>query len=118
MRSHKSGISKGVPWTDGSTGLLTDLSEEEQEIVKDWITHNILPRKTPYLDASSYGLKHILQGDTRIYLTNNQFKHAMLICGFAPVDEHMLNWNYCISLKSPAFMSNRKRRELAEQRKA
>lgn len=54
-------------------------------------------------DKTSYGLKHILEHDTGIYLTNNEFKDAMLICGYEPVNPQELNWTYCISKKSPAF---------------
>ena len=45
----------------------------------------------------------MLERDTDIYMTNNQFKDAMLACGFLPVNERELNWHYCISRKSPAF---------------
>ena len=48
-------------------------------------------------------MKHLLEHDTKIYLTNNEFKDAMMICGFEPMDPDMLNWIYCISAKSPAF---------------
>ena len=47
--------------------------------------------------------KHMLERDTDIYMTNNQFKDAMLACGFLPVNERELNWHYCISRRSPAF---------------
>lgn len=93
----------GRAWTEDDTRLVTDMTEEEQEKVMAWIHENILPRKTPLLTRSSYGIKHLLERDTKIYMTNNQFKDAMLLCGFYPVDERLLNWNYCISKKSPAF---------------
>lgn len=32
-------------------------------------------------DYTSYGIKHILQSNTGIYLTNNEFKDAILLCG-------------------------------------
>lgn len=88
-------------WIDES--LVTDLSPEEQKIVIDWVKTNISPRKTVLFERTSYGMKHILESDTGIYLTNNQFKDAMLMCGFKPVDSNALNWNYCISKKSKAF---------------
>lgn len=96
-------IRNGVPWTKGDEALITELSKEEQSQVLDWIEDNILPRKTAYEGVSSYGLKHTLTHDTGIYLTNNQFKHAMLLAGFEPVRPYMLNWHYCISKKSKAF---------------
>lgn len=96
-------IVDGRAWTEEDTALVTDMTMEEQEKVMSWIHENILPRKTPLLTKSSYGIKHLLERDTKIYMTNNQFKDAMLLCGFYPVDERLLNWNYCISKKSPAF---------------
>ncbi len=83
--------------------LITDLSKEEQEVVFDWIAKNIQPRKTENRRLSSYGLKHVLQRDTGIYITNNQFKDAMLLCGYTPVRVNELNWRYRISSKSKVF---------------
>lgn len=88
-------------WEDA--GLITDHTESEQEIVRDWILQNLCPRKTVLYDRTSYGLKHLLERDTGIYLTNNEFKDAMLLAGFAPSDPNELNWTYAISKKSPAF---------------
>ena len=84
-------------------GLITDKPQEVQEEVYAWIRANIVPRKTPNRRHSSYGIKHILQGDSGIYLTNNEFKDAMMQCGFLPEDADELNWAYRISEKSPAF---------------
>lgn len=83
--------------------LITYHSEEEQRIVMDWIANNIHPRKTVLYDNSSYGLKHILERDTGIYLTNNEFKAAMLFAGYAPANPNGINWYYRISKKSQAF---------------
>ena len=88
-------------WIDDK--LITNHSKEEVEMVCNWISENIYPRKTPMYDKTSYGLKHILESDTGLYLTNNEFKDAMLMCGFEPVNENELNWVYCISKKSPVF---------------
>ncbi len=100
-------IKNGRPYTNenGSVDseLITDHSEKEIELVCEWIKENILPRKTPLLEQTSYGIKHILQSKTGVYLTNNAFKDAMLMCGYKPVNPNELNWCYCISKKSPAF---------------
>ncbi len=90
-------------------GLITDRSKEEMDIAMDWIAENILPRKTPLMERTSYGIKHILQRDTGLYLTNNEFKDAMLLSGYNPVDPDELNWSYRISKKSPAFGWRRRR---------
>lgn len=98
-------IIKGRPRTENDEHLLTELTESNQKVVLDWIRNNVLPRKAPLTDITSYGLKHCLERDTKLYLTNNQFKDAMLMCGFSPVNEHVLNWTYCISKKSPALLN-------------
>ena len=64
---------------------------------------NIMPRRTPNENHTSYGIKHILERDTGVYVTNNQMKDAMLGCGFEPRKVDELNWAFCISEKSPAF---------------
>lgn len=100
-------MKNGRPYTNENgwedSRLITDEPKEIQETVRRWIRENIVPRKTPTMTHSSYGMKHILEHDTGIYLTNNQFKDAMMDCGYMPVDENKLNWNYCISERSPAF---------------
>lgn len=95
-------------WVDD--GLLSGKTIEEQESVRTWIHKSIKPRKTPLMTRSSYGIKHILERDTGIYLTNNEFKDAMLLEGYHPTDPNSLNWHYCISKKSPAFNRKIRRR--------
>ncbi len=84
--------------------LITDHSQEQIDIICNWIQENIYPRKTPLNSHTSYGIKHLLEANTGIYLTNNEFKDAMLLCGYEPVNPNELNWTYCISKKSPAFI--------------
>lgn len=76
--------------------LITDLPEETVRYVVCWILSNIRPRKNVNKDYDSYTLKHMLESDLGIYLTNNQFKDAMLFCGFCPVKVTDVNWMYCI----------------------
>ncbi len=98
----RSGITGKTPWTREDDRLFTDLPKEDQEAILKWIKDSIIPGKSPYNRCSSYGLKHMMEYDIKLYTTNNQFKHAMLIAGYKPVDEHTLNWVYRISGKSPA----------------
>jgi len=93
-------------WEDSE--LLSDIPKEEQEEVLSWISNGIHPRKTINRCCTSYGLKHVLQGDTGIYLTNNQFKDAMMISGYKTDNPNRLNWYFNISSKSHIF--TRKRR--------
>ena len=100
-------IKNNRPYTNengfADTELITDLPPEKMETVFKWIQEQLKPGKTPPTAWSSYGLKHILEEDTGIYLTNNAFKDAMMLCGYYPVDPNTLNWIYSVSEKSPAF---------------
>lgn len=78
--------------------LVTDLNAKEQSEISEWIKRNIRPARKVLQGRTSYGLKHVLEHDTGIYLTNNQFKDAMLSAGYTPVNPNELNWRYRIVL--------------------
>lgn len=80
-----------------------DLSIDNQELVTDWLLDNLIPRETELSERTSYGMKHILERHTGVYLTNNQFKEAMLRCGFYPTEVDALNWCFALSKRSPMF---------------
>ena len=84
--------------------LMDELPSSEQDVVYSWIKDNFIPRKTALRNRTSYGLKHIIQSKLGIYLTNNQFKDAMMKCGFNPVNPNSENWVFGISKNSPAFL--------------
>lgn len=75
--------------------LITDRPSQELKVISNWIKKNIVPSDTPY-DGNNYSLKHLLEHDTGLYMTNNEFKDAMLLTGFLPVDPDALNWEYNI----------------------
>ena len=83
-------------WEDG--GLITDHGDEVKKAVDGWIGKNIRTAKKILRGRTSYGMKHILEHDTDIYLTNNEFKDAMLLAGYSPVNPGELNWRYRIVL--------------------
>jgi hypothetical protein len=101
MRTAK--IINNRAYTDGDTKLYTDLPLEIQEALIKWITHNIRGRKTANFNHSSYSLKEFAERSVHYYISNNQFKDAMLHCGFKPVNPTALNWCYRISEKSLVF---------------
>jgi len=76
--------------------LLTDLSVDEVCAVGKWIQDNIRGSVNVCV-RTSYSLKHKLEEDTRIYMTNNAFKDAMLLAGYYPEDPDELNWRWRIS---------------------
>ena len=83
--------------------LITNRSKEEIDIVCRWIDMNLFPRITVLDSHASYGLKHILERETGICLTNNEIKDEMQMWGYTPANSNDLNWYYCISKRSPAF---------------
>lgn len=94
-------VSVGTLPTDGTLddALFTDLNAEHQKAALAWFDTHIAPIKSPNYRHSSYGLKHMLESDTGIYMTNNQFKHMMLMNRYRPADHNELNWHFCISEK-------------------
>lgn len=91
-------LKNGRPYTDENgavdAALISDRPLEEIDKVARWINKNMVPARRKLNGHDSYGLKHVLQHDTGLYLTNNEFKDAMLLMGFAPVDPNALNWTY------------------------
>ena len=79
-------------------GMLTDHPADEVAVIGEWIRRNIRKSRSVLKGHTSYGLKHILEEDTHIYMTNNEFKDAMLLAGFQPVDANALNWTFRIVL--------------------
>lgn len=61
-----------------------------------WIREHIRPATGTNYRHTSYGLKHLFHSSTDIYVTNDQFKGAMLAAGYEPVDAQVLNWRYRI----------------------
>lgn len=84
-----------------------ELSLKEQEsLIKFCVTY-FIPRKTRNPHYTSYGFKHMFENaEGGFYITNGQFKGAMLIAGYKPVNKFCLNSVYCISQKSPVFKLN------------
>ena len=92
-------IKSGRPYTNENESiddsLLNALSDEEIIAIGEWLKKNIRPA-TYVCERTSYGLKHELERDTSIYMTNNQFKDAMLLVGYRPIEPSALNWKWRI----------------------
>ena len=83
---------------------LDKLNKENKEKLLQWIKKNFIPIKsTNYKCSTSYGLKHLIQHQEGLYVTNEQFKEAMLLCGFRPGNPNCKNWCFNISQRSKAF---------------
>lgn len=85
------------------------LNTKDKNKLLKWIKENFIPIKsTNYKCGTSYGLKHLIQYQEGLYVTNEQFKKAMLLCGFKPGNPYNRNWNFNISQKSKAFIGGNK----------
>lgn len=72
------------------------LPECDKFVLQEWIKECLGPYRTKnynYHLPTSYGLKHRFQfGNSGFYITNGQFKGAMLAAGYEPKDPNELNW--------------------------
>jgi hypothetical protein len=70
------------------------LAPAEQAALLEWIRLTIKPVKT-VAPSTSYGIKHTFE-EVGFYISNGQFKGAMLAAGYAPVNPDELNWEFRI----------------------
>lgn len=71
-----------------------ELNQAEKNALAYWIEHAICTA-TRYSNRTSYGIKHDFEREG-FYLTNGQFKGAMLAAGYQPEDAQELNWTFKI----------------------
>lgn len=85
-----------------------ELPLDQQKALLNWIKLNFIPIKTFSAHNTSYGLKHLFEESTNgFYITNGQFKGAMVKNGYNVKDKNALNWHFNISKKSPALKKNK-----------
>lgn len=86
-----------VSGSDRDNFLINDLTEakkvEALDILREWFE----PSTKTSLRHTSYGMKHWLEDAISCYVSNNQFKDAMLTLGFEPSNYSELNW--CFKIK-------------------
>lgn len=78
-----------------------EMTEDNQKAVLSWISRNFIMIETFNTKHSSYQLKHSFEADC-FYITNGEFKGAMLKSGFSVKNIKDDNWFFNISEKSPA----------------
>ncbi|MDE6946254.1 MAG: hypothetical protein K2P14_03605 [Anaeroplasmataceae bacterium] len=92
--------------------MMHSLTTKENTKMYDWITTNLQKTDGPaqYNSPNSYQLKHIMEREIGLYVTNNVFKAAMLDLGyrFLPSDMHhalsdCCNMRFNVSKKSPVL---------------
>lgn len=75
-----------------------NLNDEQKEILVKWIPHNLGRADRIYKKASSYYLKEFFEKSPQgFYITNGQFKGAMLAAEYRVLDKKALNWKFNIS---------------------
>jgi hypothetical protein len=78
------------------------MDEEKKNVVMSkiqiWVKENTKPARL-YGKETSYGLKHCFESYSGIYLTNGQFKGAMLLLGYQPKSKKKQNWKFRLCLK-------------------
>lgn len=72
------------------------LSPAEKEALQYWIEHAIQPAPKVDEHQSSYGLKYEYARETKCYVSNAQFKGAMLVAGYLPTKQGEQNWHFAI----------------------
>lgn len=68
------------------------LTPEEQVALRYWIGASIMLASN-YDGTTSYGMKHDFEREG-FYITNGQFKGAMVLSGYTPKDFYVLNWTF------------------------
>jgi hypothetical protein len=66
----------------------------KRELLLRWIDLVLYPAVTIWRDTTSYGLKHAAEDDLGFYISNGQFKGAMLEAGYEPADTWEQNWMF------------------------
>jgi hypothetical protein len=81
-----------------------ELPDIQKKALDNWIMLNIVAQKISTKNYTSYALKNLFeQSPDGFFITNKQFKEAMVRCDFVPVNKNKLNWEFRISLKSPGL---------------
>ena len=102
-------------FTDGA--LITGREDAVVTAVDGWIRKNIRAGKKVLQGHTSYGMKHLLEHDTGVYLTNNEFKDAMLLAGYRAArseaqEYETIRQNVDALLSAPEAQEQQRRHEL------
>lgn len=86
-----------------------DLGKDEKQALIEYVWYGFKPTKNTAYNRGPYNQEHTSRSLKRryealqSYVTNGQFKAAMLLCGYAPEDPSALNWRFRIDPASPAL---------------
>jgi len=70
------------------------LPELERQIIAEWVRLALIPSRRTTKPRTSYGLKHDLEADLGLYITNGALKGALLASGYDPTPRTAaaINW--------------------------
>lgn len=71
----------------------------ERAALLAWIGYTMVPAKRYASGTTSYGMKHCFE-EVGFYVTNAQFKAAMLSAGYKPKDREERNWTFKIKARN------------------
>jgi hypothetical protein len=74
------------------------LNVDDKKALREWVDKRFEKARSVYR-TSSYGLKHEFEEKTGIYVTNGEFKGAMLEAGFVAANKDELNWHFRVKNK-------------------
>jgi len=74
------------------------MQPETRDKLVDWIKTTIAPA-SGICRTSSYGMKHDAEEAIKEYVRNDEFKGAMLLCGFAPTARSVTEVNWLFRVK-------------------
>jgi hypothetical protein len=91
------------------------LASAKKELLAHWIRKAMKPSSKYDEQHSSYGIKHHFEQETGIYVSNGEFKGAMLIAGYLPKRVTHQNWTFQIA---KTYDQRRIPHDLGSQRRA
>ena len=78
----------------------TPVQKKKVEAAKAWIEQRCWKRKTINWTRSSYGLKHDMEHETGIYVTNGDFIRAAILLGYNVIIQDYPNCFFDMGLKT------------------
>lgn len=86
---------------DNAADQFKRLPDNEKTTLVAWMINVFQPAAKVCRQHTSYGLKHYFEhSPLGFYVTNGEFKGAMLIAGFEPWNADEMNWRYHITATS------------------
>jgi hypothetical protein len=95
---------------------IVDLDPEPRMKLFDWIREAFVADRKELDALSSYQLKHAFEAEQNVYVTNGQFKGAMLLCGFYPTHADNQYWLFKVKSTRELLQPSQPQRRAEEAR--